>query len=187
MDWILDLVDIWLRHWRVLKSKPYVRYAVALATAAGVVLSANLAVTIFQYYTQAQSGSTCSNEAPWWVNTILGVGLIALSLFLFLHGYVRDDDRNKPSLPPTEGWIAFSIPKGWTFEQTAEVIGRNSKRNVVLQGFGRAELSAPLKPMHLVAPSVRFALKELRSLAVERTIGRYSISERGQTTYVKRR
>jgi hypothetical protein len=60
--------------------------------------------------------------------------------------------------------VAFSIPAGWTFRDTADAVLANEKAVADYRGFTAAELSAGLKPNRLETKTTTEALMSLRLL-----------------------
>jgi hypothetical protein len=61
---------------------------------------------------------------------------------------------------------SYSVPKGRTFQSTAEQIAR--RQNIEFEGFTDSELSAPLQAKEFQASDDREALRQLRLLAAGR-------------------
>src|SRR6266851_3311191 len=68
---------------------------------------------------------------------------------------------------PKEGSITISVPKGASFSGVASLVGRQVSKNVLLENFDPAELSASLKQQSLECRNAVALLKELGGLAID--------------------
>jgi hypothetical protein len=91
---------------------------------------------------------------PFWddVTKCVGVLLILVGLIVFFRG--------EKSAPPAQDVFAFTIPKDWTFQQTAITLARGFM--IEFQGFTDDDLHQPMQATELQADNMLEAIPLLR-------------------------
>lgn len=76
---------------------------------------------------------------------------------------------------PAPDAFSFSVPEGWTFQQTVEALVKTDNSVANFIGFNPDELGAPLRAGRVERETVAEALRALRSLAMSNAVRDYDV------------
>lgn len=107
---------------------------------------------------------------------VVGIVLIGLSVYVFFRGQRVQD------VP--DDTFDFTIPEGWTFENTMRTIARNHA--ITFEEFNQEELDTPLRGKELVAANMMDALGMMRSDDITPGVPRFDVIEENSTIKIRK-
>jgi hypothetical protein len=107
-------------------------------------------------------------------------GTAGFALFFVVWLSLRQ--RNPTQVPDA---FHFSVPEGWTFEQTAKAIARHDHAIADLEGFKAAHLAVAVESREFHTKTARDALLALRSLAGGNAIPKYTVDKDDHVYHVR--
>lgn len=183
LKWLIAQLIALVQFYWSRRAKSYVRVSLALIVGGVAILSASPLVLLLQLLKIV--AAPAGPDSPWWMDPAAGLFVVVLGVAVFAVFYWIDPERLK--ITPRPPSLTITPGVGWTFEQTALMIGEISGRPVMLENFPDAERSAAVRSQQLTAPTAEELLRDIRALIIGGAVTAYDVLQQGGTIIVRRK
>lgn len=173
------IIDMIKTLWRLFKGKTHYRFAAILVRGGVVLLAApSLFIVIINQVIIKHTDldiEPISNDFLW--TALISVLLFLSAIIIFERGEAREAQRN---LDPAPDQVNFTIIDGWSFQDTAQAIVKDSKFSVEFHNFSLELMDTEMREKEITVSNEAAALQAIRLHTKNRDFPTYSISQKDQ-------